>query len=241
MQSNSNSKKWTDYYNRLNSLMYPNEYVLRILVGNYPDLNLNLNGPGKNRRYRILDASCGDGRNMRLLHGLDLDVVGSEITEEICQKVRKNLCAVGVPESQIDVRVGDNENLPSPDSTFDYLLSWNAIYYLNSRESDIRSHVAEFSRVLRQGGKLICSVPTPRCYSLVGAEEIKKDVVRLNPKMHATWGDGVLESAVFYSFKDSDHVESVFGPKFQDFRFGFLSDDCFGLPLDYILFVCSKK
>ncbi len=121
----SSREKWSDYYLRLTSLMYPNEYVLRILVGDYPRLSLKIQklDRAERRKKKILDASCGDGRNMRLLHDLGLDVYGTEISEEICNKVNKNLRAVGVADDQINVSVGDNENLAWQDGKFDYLLS----------------------------------------------------------------------------------------------------------------------
>lgn len=239
----SSREKWSDYYLRLTSLMYPNEYVLRILVGDYPRLSLKIQklDRAERRKKKILDASCGDGRNMRLLHDLGLDVYGTEISEEICNKVNKNLRDVGVADDQINVSVGDNENLAWQDGKFDYLLSWNAIYYLSSIDADICAHVKEYARVLNQGGTLICSVPSPRCYSLLDAREVKENVLLLNPQNHSSWGGGLLESMIFYSFKNNEHIENIFGEYFCDFRFGALSDDCFGLPLDYILFACTKK
>ena len=242
MKDTSNKQKWTDYYTQLDSLMYPNEYVLRTLVGNYPNLNLELRkGTVPGRANRILDMSCGDGRNMRLLYDLELDVCGTEISDEICQKVKKNLIRVGIPPNIINVRVGDNQNLPWDSSEFDYILSWNAIYYLNGINGNIATHVKEHARVLRKGGKLVCSVPGPRCYSLLGAEVVKEHVLHLRPTVHSGWGGGVLDSTIFYSFEGESHIQKVFGEYFEDFRFCHLFNDCFGLPLEYFIFVCDRK
>lgn len=234
--SNDKVEKWEEYYKNLQSLMFPNEYVLRIFAGKYPNLELPKNYKGK----KVCDVSCGDGRNLVLLNKLKFDIYGTEITEDICRETQNKL----ISELDIDsvpIVKGNNENLHFDDGYFDYLLSWNAIYYLNSPESDIRSHVHEYARILKKGGYLVCSVPTKNCYSLLNCTTIKDNVVKLNPTIGSSWGGGFLAGSLFYLFQEQEHIEEVFGEHFINFRWGKISDDCFGLPLEYNIFVCQKK
>ena len=84
-------EKWSKYYQNLNSFMQPNEYLLKLLLGNYEGKKNFLEGKdGWNSAFsnlKCLDSACGDGRNIPLLNRLGFSVFASEISDKICEKV----------------------------------------------------------------------------------------------------------------------------------------------------------
>lgn len=229
--------EWEKYYLGLNPLMIPNEYVVRAFMGDYPFLCMPKSFAGKN----VCDISCGDGRNLIFFNKIGLQLFGTEVTDLIVKKTKANLSAE-IGSTSADIRIGVNANLPFDSNLFDYCLSWNAIYYLESEDpQEIKRHVAEAARVIKPGGYLICSVPLPQCYSLQGSQKINDSVIVLSPSQRPNWGGGVLTGQFFFVFQNKLHVEDIFGNEFIDFRFCTLTSDCFGLSLSYLIFVCRKK
>jgi SAM-dependent methyltransferase len=226
---------WETYYQGLESLLLPNEYVTRTFVGNYPNLALPKDFAGK----RICDVSCGDGRNLILLHQLKFELYGTEVTDAIAEittaKLRNHPFHI-----EATIRRGTNDDLPYEDGFFDFVLSWNACYYMRDAAAHINEHVTEFARIMKPGAVLVCSVPSPMCYSLLNSIDMGDDLIRLDPPRNE-WGKGLLKDHLLYSFKSFEHIEKVFGTSFHDFRRCKLSDDCYGLPLDYFIFVCRKR
>jgi SAM-dependent methyltransferase len=230
-------KEWENYYKGLSSLLIPNEYVVRAFMGSYPNLCLPKNFSGK----KVCDVSCGDGRNLVFLHKLGLILYGTEVTSEICKKTILNL--QGLPcKISAEIRPGVNSNIPFHDQFFDYCLSWNSIYYLESSDiREIHENISEISRIIKNNGYLVCSVPMSGCYSLKGATFINDSVMEINPIDRAEWGGGVLNGQYFYQFKNENHIIEIFGKFFENFKFCTLTSNCFGLDLDYLIFVCRRS
>lgn len=224
---------WEHYYGQLtDSYLFPNEYVVRTFLGTYPKLTMNRNYSGA----KICDVACGDGRNITLLHKLRFEIYATEVTQKICDITRSKLLAHS-DKIPIDIRPGLNSALPFDAGIFDYLLSWNACYYMQDEASDMREHVAEFARVMKRHGYLIAAVPGPDCFSLAGAKELGNNLIRINTT--SRWD--ILNGSIYYRFASFDHIEAVFGSHFHNFQRCQISDDCFGLPLHYFIFVCQKR
>src|SRR5438093_5888849 len=116
--------EWTKAFKN-REMPYPPEYVIRIFKGEYPRLNLDKQSfKGK----AICDVGCGEGRNFFFLKRSGFKVFGVEITKAIVDQIKKNIAPM-----RADVRVGTNDNIPFKDEAFDYLLSWNACYYLSEQ------------------------------------------------------------------------------------------------------------
>lgn len=226
---------WENYYSELNSLLFPNEYVLRSFVGGYPNLKIDKNYRGK----KICDVSCGDGRNSVLLHKLGFQLFGTEVTEKTAQITQKKLQDHPFQISS-EIKAGTNVDIPFESDFFDYLLSWNAIYYLDNKASNIEDHIAEYARTLKSGGYMVCSVPTSNCYSLVNCDDLGDNRIEVNP-LENKWGNGLLKGTLMYRFNSFEHIEELFGAHFTNFSRAKVSDDCFGLALEYFVFVCQKK
>ena len=227
------AESWSSYYRKLtDSYLFPNEFVVRAFLGTYPNLSMSRDYRGK----RVCDVSCGDGRNLVLLHKLGLDLHATELSPEICDITRRRL--LGHKERiAVDIRPGNNRALPFDDSRFDYLLSWNACYYMESERSAIADHVNEYARIVKPGGYLVCSVPAPDCFTLDGADDLGGDLIRINTR--SRWN--MLNGMIYYRFRSFAHIAEVFGGHFTDFQTATIHDDCFGIKLSYFIFVCRAR
>jgi SAM-dependent methyltransferase len=206
-----NAEAWGNYYRLLkDSYLFPNEYVVRSFLGTYPNLSMSRDYHGK----RVCDVSCGDGRNLVLLHKLGLDLHATELTPEICNITRQRLIQ-HKDQIRVDIRSGSNRSLPFADDYFDYLLSWNACYYMESEHSSIADHVDEYARILKPGGYLVCSVPAPDCFTLENAHELGNDIIRIHTS-HSRWT--MLNDMLYYRFRSIEHIVEIFGKRFAEFE-----------------------
>ncbi len=210
-------------------MSYPSEYIIRIFKGSYPKLDLDKKSfKGK----KICDVSCGDGRDLRFLKRCGFDVYGTEITEGMVEYIREN-----IDDKQIapHIKIGTNDSLPFTDGFFDYLLSWNASYYLGAQK-DFSLHVNEFARVMKKAGTLVLSIPKKTSFIYKGSEKWKPgyQIIKNDPFK-------IRNGEVLRMFKDEKEIEKAFAPHFKDFVFGSIQDDCFGLDYHWHLLVCKKK
>lgn len=222
---------WVRQYGNRNEMAYPPEYVIRIFKGNYPRLALPKNSfSGK----KIVDVGCGDGRCLPFFKDLGFEPFGVEIAQEAVAKIQQNLanCDYG---DQINLAVGSNSALSFNDNFFDYLLSWNACYYMGSIRS-FASYVKEFARVLKKDGQLILSIPKKTCFIYKGSIEVEPGyrVITQDP-FNARNGD------VLRMFENEQDIENEFSSHFTNFTFASIEDDCFGYDYHWHLVVCTKK
>jgi ubiquinone/menaquinone biosynthesis C-methylase UbiE len=89
---------------------------------------------------RVLDVGCGEGDQLRLLRATGCEAVGVEIAASTVSR----LVAAG-----LDVRLGRAEQLPVEDRSFDGVVCKVVLPY-----TDERCAIAEWSRVLRPGGRV---------------------------------------------------------------------------------------
>lgn len=223
-------KENTKHILSFKEITYPCEYVIRIFKGKYPKLNFDKDSFADKK---ILDAGCGDGRNMVFLKRCGFKAYGIEISRGIVDKIESNLRQEGV--RGIEVKVGSNDNIPFADNFFDYLLSWNACYYMQEHR-DFGRYVKEFARVMKPGGYLVLSIPKKTCF-------IFKDSQKLAAGYQVIKNDyfGSRNGEVFRIFKDEREIEKSFTKYFKNFTFGSVHDDCFGLNYHWHMVICQKK
>jgi ubiquinone/menaquinone biosynthesis C-methylase UbiE len=99
----------------------------------------------------ILDVGCGTGVNLleaarwfaptRLLCGID-------ISPGMVAVAKSKAAALGVPAQ---FTVGDAEQLPYPDATFDLVIANSVLHWFKDRGAAVR----EMARVLRPGGQVL--------------------------------------------------------------------------------------
>jgi SAM-dependent methyltransferase len=102
---------------------------------------------------RVLDAGCGDGRNLRLLTTVSARVFGLDLAEEGLRGARRR---PDVQDAAIAFVRGDIGRLPFRDGALDALVN---VWVMNhGTDENIRQYVAEMARVLRPGGVLFASI-----------------------------------------------------------------------------------
>lgn len=102
---------------------------------------------GSIRGKTILDIGCGTGYMMKRLKELGAHVYGVDMSEAAARFAQEKVCS--------DVRVGEAENIPFPDHSFDIVLALDVIEHVDDDSKAVR----EAFRVLKQGGIMIATVP----------------------------------------------------------------------------------
>jgi SAM-dependent methyltransferase len=157
-----------------------------------------------------------------------MNVAGSEITADIVK-----ILAASFPDA--DLRVGTCACLPWPEATFDYLLSWNSCYYMNTGAT-FKDHVVEMMRVLKPGGFIVCSVPKADCFIFRNCETIDGQYVTILDEHF-----GLRNGEVMRRFLFVEELEYVFSPYFTDFCHASIDIDMFGLAYNWHVFTAKKK
>ncbi|MDR2406934.1 MAG: class I SAM-dependent methyltransferase, partial [Bacteroidales bacterium] len=158
-------KNFTEFHKeRMGIHCYPRECIIRAMLGAYPELKLAHNYKNAN----VLDMSCGDGRNLVLLHNLDMRLHATEITKEICDATKERMNNFNI---EVDIRVGRNSKIPFDDNYFDYIVASSSIYYLDENDMFDRT-LSEVNRVLKKDGYLICTLAHPDSTLFNGAEKL---------------------------------------------------------------------
>lgn len=181
------------------------QYLVHLLRGGYLGEKWR-EGEGR----RALDVGCGSGYNSVTLAIMGWRVSATEIHGDIVDHATQTVADYG---QKVDVRKGDNENLPFADATFDLLLSMNVIHYCQSPEAVTRA-AEEYARVLAPGGLLVLLTNHPDNWTLEGATVLDNDMVRVRCK-----GD-YRDGQKLFLFKDPDHLELVFAPWFDGLKTG---------------------
>lgn len=216
------------YRQRNSEHVYPVEFVVRALMGNYPQLRLD---KSSFKGSRILDLGYGDGRNMPLLYNLGFEVFGVEISDEINGLALKRLEKLGV---EARLHLGRNVSLPFVDGFFQYLLACHSCYYIDEGTT-FDTNLGEISRVLAPRGVFICSVPMHDTYILEGAENLGRGYYRITHDPY-----GYRAGTIFRAFKSKDEIVETFKERFEEICVGFCDDDFFGVH-QKVWTVVSKK
>lgn len=228
--SEVNDKNYSVYYREKSvPKVYPTEFVIRSLMGAYPELKMDkAEYPGK----AILDLGFGDGRNMPLLSDLGFRVHGVEVTDEICRLITEKMAKLDV---EIEARAGRNSNIPFDDAYFDYILACNSCYYIDAGQK-YSDNLAEIARVMKSGGYFIHSLP-------MGSTFIMEDAIDLGDQHMQITKDpyGVRVGAVLKKFEAPDEIKAALSPWFEDVRIGSCKDDYWGSHVHLWFVVCRKK
>lgn len=99
----------------------------------------------------ILDVGCGTGNALAILvERKPVLLAGLDISEGVLKVARRKMLGHAA-----DLRVGDAENLPWKDNTFDVALMTATIHHFPNTDRAVR----EVCRVLKPGGRLIVADP----------------------------------------------------------------------------------
>lgn len=122
---------------------------------------------------RVLDAGCGDGRNLVYLLRAGFDVSAIDIDPRSIDAVRDLARSLAPTLPADNFTVASIDALPHPDASFDAVIS-NAVLHFARDRAMLEQAIAEIGRVLRKGGILFA-----RLASSIGIED------RIQPR-----GDG---------------------------------------------------
>ena len=228
MQKYSSTANWNNLYAQHN-LAYPAEGVIRIFLGEFPKLKLNKDFSGKS----ILDMGFGDGRHFPLYQRLEMKISGVEISDKIVKATQQKEI---FNDLTLDLRVGNNADIPFEDSAFDYLLSWNVAYYMGSENEAFSRHVSELNRVLKPSGYLIISVPTKDCFIYDSCEQTAPGYVKICNDYF-----GVRNGEIMRQFSCISELKQCFDEQFENFSCAEINMDWFGLNYSWHILICQKK
>lgn len=117
----------------------------------------------------VLDAGCGNGKNMIYLQNKGHSVKGIDFSEKLL-----GVCK----DKNLDVEEADIRSLPYEDNSFDYVISIAVIHHL-STEKDRYQAINEMLRVCKPGGNILISTwaveqpNTSRFKFVLGANYVK--------------------------------------------------------------------
>ena len=94
----------------------------------------------------VLEAGCGPGRESKIFRNKGIRVVGIDLSEGLIAVARKH-------NPDVEYIIGDFRNMPFVDGIFDGVWSHASLVHFEQIQ-DVEDSLAEFYRVLKQGGKL---------------------------------------------------------------------------------------
>lgn len=147
----------------------------------------------------ILEVGCGNGALwMEHLEDLpsEVSILLSDISEGMIRDVRRN---IGEEHPAFSYAAFDCQQIPYPDESFDLVLAGHVLFYCE----DIRRACAEIRRVLKTGGRLICST-----YGTRHMQEITQLVQAFDSRI-------VLSSEALYESFGLGNGEDILRPYFD--------------------------
>jgi ubiquinone/menaquinone biosynthesis C-methylase UbiE len=111
--------------------------------------------PARGDGLRLLDVGCGTGDHMARYRARGFEVAGVDGSEKMLEHARANNPGAEIPRADV-------EEIPFPDSVFDFVLCIEVLRYL----PDARNCVREMARVLKPGG--VCLVTAAPRFNLNG-------------------------------------------------------------------------
>jgi ubiquinone/menaquinone biosynthesis C-methylase UbiE len=209
--------------------IYPTEWVIRTLLGNYPNLKLDKT---RYRGAKLLDLGFGDGRNWPLLHNQKFNIYGIEITEKIVSLGYQRASELRIP---VTLQIGRNSSIPFEDNFFDYLLACHSCYYVD-KDTTFQDNLNEFVRILKPGAIFMASLPEPNGDIFKGCIEREDGLVEIR---NDPWG--LRNGYLFKWFRSEQDINNTFSPYFDNLSIGLCCDNYYGVQINVWLLVCSKK
>lgn len=213
---------------RMGVHLYPTEFLVRTMLGNYPELKMNRQYDGAT----LLDLGFGDGRNMPLFRNLGVNIYGVEPDPEVCALVNERVTREGIV---CDLRVGHNASIPFADRFFDFVVASHSIYYVRDGET-FTQNLHETARVMKERGWLVASLPDPENSVLVDSELLGAGHRRITKDPF-----GLRDGTTFWVGETTEQIAETFGEWFETFSFARFHDDWFGLRVTGWVVVCQKR
>ncbi|MCI0733829.1 MAG: methyltransferase domain-containing protein [Methylococcaceae bacterium] len=150
---------------------------------------------------RLLDVACGTGNTALVARARGAEVTGLDLTPELLAIAEQHAAEEGYDD--ITWKVGDAEELPFPDGTFDVVVSSCGLMFA----PDQQKVANEVARVTKRGGRVAIQAWTPE--SGVG-------------RMFTVTGTYIPPPAGVpspFEWGDEGKVRRLLGSSFRDYRF----------------------
>jgi SAM-dependent methyltransferase len=146
---------------------------------------------------RVLDAATGTGAVAILAAKRGADVVGEDLAPVLIETARQRAAEEGV---EVDFQVGDAEDMPYDDASFDVVLSTCGVMFAPDHEAIAR----ELSRVTKPGGRLALACWKPE----TGMHDVFKMMAPFMPPPAPGAGSP-------FGWGDEQHVRELLGDAFE--------------------------
>lgn len=216
-----------EHINKLSKHLYPTEWLIRTMLGNYPNLVFNKDcyAGGK-----ILDMGFGDGRNFQLFNNIGLNIYGIEISQEIVDLAKNR-----IRDIDLNLAVGNNRYIPHNDDFFDIIVACSSFYYVDNGSS-FQDNLKEYCRVLKKNGILIANFPE------ISKNFICKNSINVGDNHIIVQNDihKLRNGYILRAFESKEEILNIFSPYFKDICIGYLCEEYYGYILSGYIMVATK-
>ena len=221
---------WRDYYADSDGSQYPTESLVRLFKGGFiPEMGEAFRS-GTYKGRRALEVGCGNGINLTFLGSLGLEIAGVEVHADILPKIEERLGRHGL---SAELKVGENLSLPFADESFDYVVSWQVIHYVENAD-EMTAAVEEYCRVLKPGGRAIIGTTGPAHSYRENAIPLGESRFQVTHNMDHTSGQ------TFFYFTSPQQIRRFACGPFDDVLIGRSTEDLFNYVNDYYLIAARK-
>ena len=138
---------------------FPCEYLVKTLMSSQ---NSGFSPLPKDKPLKILEIGSFGGNNLRFLWEFGFkDIYGIEVSDSLVEMCKKRV--LKFTNNEIDTNnivLGNNLNIPFPDSYFDLIISINTIHY--SYGKDVERALNFWSNKLKDSGRLFVQTAGPK-------------------------------------------------------------------------------
>jgi ubiquinone/menaquinone biosynthesis C-methylase UbiE len=150
---------------------------------------------------RVLDVACGTGNTALMARARGAAVTGLDLTPELLAVAQKRAAEEGYGD--ITWKVGDAEDLPFPDGTFDVIVSSCGLMFA----PDQQKVADEVARVTKRGGRIAIQAWT------------REGGVGRMFAVTAAYVPPPADVPSPFEWDDEAKVRGLFGSSFRDYRF----------------------
>jgi len=223
--------EFANHYNsRQYGRIYPAEFVVRTFMTNPPELKFQKPSKGDT----VVDISCGYGRNLLFLCEQGYNAFATEATQQMCDSTKQRMKQFGYSP---EILTGKNHDLPFEDGFADYILAAYCIHFCDEGTT-MENNIAEYARILREGGWLVTCIMHKDVEFLKGARSLGNGIFLVPNDVPAIT---YIAGYTIYAVGSTNQLVHDFSPFFDNFSFGEEKHDIYGHPGHYYWMVCRKK
>ena len=193
-------KQWEEVYEEAPFTWYPVEGIIRF-VSRYMKKRVGINKfKTKENMSEVLDLGCGNGSHIVFFAEQGFNVSGIDISEQAIEIAKAWTHKHGL---KADLRVGDIENLPFGDESFDVIISNGVFDHISF--SKAKKCVQEAFRVCKPGGYVYLTLRSTKDCEYGRGEKTDKNTFILSKG---------YEKGIIQHFFDLQEISDLF----KDFK-----------------------